>query len=68
MCRSPLLPGIFDGFSADGDKVMDRLPDRLTEQSVDVWMEFMDSTQTGATTDVLYRVWTDGDFTGILCR
>ena len=36
---SPLLLGIFIGFSADGDKVMDRLPDGLTDESDDVWTE-----------------------------
>ena len=30
---------IFDGFSADGDKVMDRLPDGSTDESIDVQME-----------------------------
>ena len=35
-CFSPLLPGIFDSFSADGDEVMDGVPDGLTDKSVDV--------------------------------
>ena len=39
MCFSPLLPGIFNSFSADGDQVTDRLPDGLTDRSVDVWTE-----------------------------
>ena len=33
---SPLLLGIFDGFSADADEVMDGLPDGLTDESVDL--------------------------------
>ena len=36
MCFSPLFPGIFNGFTADGDKVMDRLTDGLTDESIDV--------------------------------
>ena len=36
MCFSPLFLGIFGRFSADGDEVMDRLPDGLTDESVDV--------------------------------
>ena len=35
----PVLPGIFDGFSADSDEVMDGLPDRLSDKSIDVQME-----------------------------
>ena len=35
-CFSPFLPGNFDGFSADSDKVTDRLPDQLTDKSIDV--------------------------------
>ena len=35
-CFSPILLGIFDGLSADGDEVMDRLPDGLTDESIDV--------------------------------
>ena len=31
--------GNFDGFSADGDKVTDRLPDGLTDKSDDVQTE-----------------------------
>ena len=39
MCFSPLLPGISNGFSADGAEVMDRLPDGSTDESVDVQTE-----------------------------
>ena len=39
MCFSPLLPGIFNGFAADGDEVMDGLPDGSTDESVDVQTE-----------------------------
>ena len=39
MCFSPTLLGNFNSFSADGDKVMDGLPDGLTDKSVDVQME-----------------------------
>ena len=35
-CFSPLLLRIFDTFSADGDKVMDGLPDGSTDESIDV--------------------------------
>ena len=35
----PLLPGIFNGFSADGDGVTDGLPDGSTDESNDVHME-----------------------------
>ena len=31
--------GIFDRFSADGDKVTGGLPDGLTDEYIDVWME-----------------------------
>ena len=34
-----IITGIFYGFSADGDKVTDRLPDASTDESNDVWME-----------------------------
>ena len=39
MCFSPLLAGIFNGFSADGDEVIDGLPDGLTDESIDVQMK-----------------------------
>ena len=39
MFFSPLLPGNFNGFPADGDRVIDVLPDGLTDESNDVWME-----------------------------
>ena len=39
MCFSTILLGIFDGFSADGDEVMDGLPDGSTDKSVNVQME-----------------------------
>ena len=39
MCFSPLLVGIFNGFSADGDEVIDGLPDGLTDESIDVQMK-----------------------------
>ena len=35
----PMIKGNIDGFSADGDKVMDGLPDGSTDESDDVWME-----------------------------
>ena len=38
-CSSPLLLGKFDSFTADSDDVMDRLPDGLTDESIDVYME-----------------------------
>ena len=36
---SPIITWEFHRFSADGDEVTDRLPDRLTEESDHVWME-----------------------------
>ena len=36
---SPMITRDFNGFSADGDRVTDRLPDRLTDESNDVQME-----------------------------
>ena len=36
---SPLLLGNFDGFSADGDGMIDRLPDGSTDESDDVQTE-----------------------------
>ena len=39
MFFSALLPKNFNGFSADGDKVTDGVPDGLTDESDDVWME-----------------------------
>ena len=36
---SPLLPGSFNGFSADGYRVNDRLPDGLTDESNEVFTE-----------------------------
>ena len=35
----PTITGDFYGFSADGDGVMDGLPDGLTDKSVDIQME-----------------------------
>ena len=35
----PINTGIFNGFSADGDEVMNRLPDGSIDESVDVQME-----------------------------
>ena len=35
----PLLPGNFNRFSADSDRVIDGLPDGSTDESNDVWME-----------------------------
>ena len=35
----PIITGIFNGFSVDGDEGMDGLPDGLTEKSNDVQME-----------------------------
>ena len=35
----PIVLGIFDGFSADGDGVTDRLPDGSTDKSNEVHME-----------------------------
>ena len=36
----PIIMREFYGFSADGDEVMDGLPDGLTDKSVDVQMEW----------------------------
>ena len=39
MCFSPYFLGIFNGFSADSDEVIDGLPDGSTDESIDVQME-----------------------------
>ena len=39
MFVSPLSPGNFNGFSADGDEVTAGLPDGLTDESNGVQME-----------------------------
>ena len=52
----PIITRTFDGFAADGDEVLDRLPDGSTDESNDVQMERS-----------FPRYWVFGNFhTGIL--